>query len=218
MIKSEVKERRKIKQNSHRDRILLSAEKLFAERGFYLTTLDEIARSANLAKGTIYLHFKNKRELFISVIEKKLDILLKKIKEGIKAGISPAEKIKKATQVHLGFLEKNRNFFKILQGLSGESKKEMEKELTERILKKNAKYLRIIQYLIQRAIDKKEIKPLNTRKLAVILVGIVHGLTLNWISQDERESLVEDHHLAWEIFWNGAKLKSSTEEKKNLCT
>jgi len=213
MMKSEVKEKRKIKQTNHRDKILCSAENLFAERGFYLTTLDEIARSANLAKGTIYLHFKNKRELFISVIERKLDILLKKIKEGIKADTSPAEKIKKATKVHLGFLEKNRNFFKILQGLSGESKKEMEKELTERIIRKNAKYLRIIQHLIQRAIDKGEIKPLNARKLAVILVGIVHGLTINWISQEEKESLVEDHRLAWEIFWNGAKLKSSANKK-----
>jgi len=204
-VKSKVNNTRKKKQSNHKDRILQAAERLFAEKGFYLATLDEIARNADLAKGTIYLHFRNKRELFILVIERKLDILLNKIKKAVREGDSPAEKIKRAIQVHMGFLEKNRNFFQILQGLSGESRKEMEKELTQRILKKNAKYLRIIQYLIRRGIAKGEIKPLDSRKLAVILVGIVHGLTLNWIAQKEKESLVEDHSLAWEIFWKGAK-------------
>jgi len=207
MIRSrEVKEKRKAKQLTQKSKILRAAERLFAQKGFYLTTLDDIAGSADLAKGTIYLHFKNKRDLFISIIERKLDLLLKKIKEGVREEGSPAEEIKKATKAHLKFLEKNRNFFKILQTLSEEYKKEMEKELAERVIKKNAKYLGIIQNLIEKAIERKEIKPLDARKLAVILVGIVHSLTINWISQGEKDSLSKDHDLAWEIFWNGAKL------------
>lgn len=201
-----VKEKRKAKRDNHTDRILQSAEMLFAERGFHLTPLDEIARDADLAKGTIYLHFQNKRDLFISVIERKLDLLLRKIKSGIRNDNSPTEKIKKAIGIHLKFLEKNRNFFKILQSLSGEYKKEMEKELTERVIQKNTQYMGILQHLIQQAIDRGEIKRLNSRKLAVILVGIVHSLTINWISQQEKKSLTRDLPLAWQIFWSGARL------------
>jgi len=203
MIKEEIKEKRK---NNQKDKILRAGERIFARKGFHLTTLEEIARGANLAKGTIYLHFLNKRDLFISIIEKKLDILLRKIKEEVKEEGSPVEKIKKITRVHLGFLEQNKNFFKILQSLSGEYKREMEKELTERVIKKNANYLELVQHLIEEAIKKKQIKPLDARKLAVILVGIVHSLTINWISQGEKYPLFEDHSLAWEIFWNGARL------------
>lgn len=206
MIKS--KEAKKGRKKFNRtDEILKAAEVLFAEKGFYLTTLEEIARTADLAKGTIYLHFQNKRDLFISVIEKKLDILLEKIRRGIQEESLPSNKIKKAIETHLKFLEQNRNFFKILQGLSGEYKREMEKELTERVIQKNARYLGILQQLIQQAIERKEVKPLNARKLAVILVGMVHSLTINWITREERGSLSEDRRLVWEIFWNGAKLE-----------
>ena len=203
MIKTE---KRKARQTSQRDRILQAGERSFARKGFHPTTLEEIARSADLAKGTIYLHFENKRDLFASVIEKKLDILLNKIKEEIQENGSPAEKIKKITEVHLKFLEQNRNFFRILHGLSGEYKRAMEKELTEKVVKKNAKFVGLVQHVIEQAIRSKELRPLDPRKLAVILVGIVHSLTINWISQGEKDSLFEDHHLAWEIFWNGAKL------------
>ncbi|MBE0477594.1 TetR/AcrR family transcriptional regulator [Candidatus Aerophobetes bacterium] len=201
----QVIEKRRIKRADQKGKILRAGEKLFAKKGFYLTTLEEIAGGANLAKGTIYLHFENKKDLFISIVERKLDILLKKIKEGIGEEGSPTEEIKKLTKVHLKFLERNRNFFKILQSLSKEYKREMEKELTERVIKKHTRYLGIIQHLIERAIKKKEMKPLDTRKLAVILIGIVHSLTINWISQGEKDSLSKDHELVWEIFWNGAK-------------
>lgn len=206
MIKTqEIKEKKRAKQINLKSKILRAGEGFFARKGFHPTTLEEIAKNANIAKGTIYLHFKNKKDLFASVIEKKLDILLKKIKKEVEEQGSPSEKIKKVTKIHLKFLEQNRNFFRILQSLSGEYKREMERELTEKVIKKNARYLEMVQHLIEEAINNKEIKPLNARKLAVILVGIVHSLTINWISQGEKDSLSKDHRLAWEIFWNGAK-------------
>jgi len=204
----ERKEKRKTRQINQKDRILQAGEKIFARKGFHLATLEEIARDADLAKGTIYLHFLNKADLFVSVIEKKLNILLKKIKEVVREEGPPVEKIRKVTEIHLRFLEQNKNFFKILHSLPGEHKREMEKELTERVIKKNASYLGIIQKLIEEGIKRKEIKPLNPRKLAVILVGMVHSLTINWISCNEKYSLSEDHNLAWEVFWKGARLDS----------
>ncbi|MBC7188729.1 TetR/AcrR family transcriptional regulator [Candidatus Aerophobetes bacterium] len=194
------------KKADHKDKILKAGEKLFASKGFHLTTLEEIARKAKLAKGTIYLHFANKKDLFVSVIERKLDILLEKIRKGAEQEDLPVAKIKKITRVHLEFLEKNRSFFQILQSLSPDFKKEMEKELAERVIKKNALYLDLLQKLIQQAIKEKQIKPLNPRKLAVILVGIIHSLTINWISEGEKESLSKDHEIAWEVFWSGVKI------------
>ncbi len=211
MLKSQELEKRKNKRQlrrlNQRDKILQAGEKLFAKKGFHLTTLEEIAKSANLAKGTIYLHFLNKVDLFISIIERKLDVLLKKIREEIRKEKTSVEKIKKAIKVHLSFLEQNKNFFRILQSLSGEYKREMEKELTERVIKKNTAYLGIIRNLIQEGIKEGQIKPLDAHKLSVMLVGVVHSLTINWITQGESYPLVKDSDLAWEVFWEGAGLK-----------
>ena len=200
----EVQEKRKLKQLNHTVQIQEAAEKLFAEKGFHLTTVEEIAREANLAKGTIYLHFANKKDLFLSVIEKKLHVLLEKIKVGITQGKSFSEKIRLAIGVHLKFLENNANFFKITQTFPEQFKKELEQKLLQRVIKINSQYLALVDSLIKQGIEEGEIKNLNPRKLAVILIGIVHSLTIYWVYGGERDSLSADRSLAWEIFWEGA--------------
>ena len=212
----EVQEKRKLRQLNHTVQIQEAAEKLFAEKGFYLTTVEEIAREANLAKGTIYLHFTNKKDLFLSVIEKKLHVLLEKIKVGVTQGKSFSEKIKLAIGIHLKFLENNANFFKIMQTFPEQFKKELEKELLQRVIKINSQYLALVNSLIKQGIEEGEIKNLNPRKLAVILIGIVHSLTIYWVYGGERDSLSADRSLAWEIFWKGACSSLSLPQDSSL--
>jgi len=85
--------RRKLRQKNHAAQILEAGEKLFAKKGFYPTTMEEVARAAGLAKGTIYLHFDDKRNLFFSIIEKKLDILLEKIEKEMRKDDSPRREL-----------------------------------------------------------------------------------------------------------------------------
>lgn len=55
-----------------RDRILDAAERVFAQRGFYAAKVADIAREAGVADGTIYLYFKNKDDLLISLFESRM--------------------------------------------------------------------------------------------------------------------------------------------------
>ena len=55
--------------------IIETASKLFAENGFQQTTMDEVARVANKAKGSLYYHFNSKEELFAAVINVEFDVL-----------------------------------------------------------------------------------------------------------------------------------------------
>lgn len=197
--------KRKIGQRDHLTQVLRAAEKLFAKRGFYPTTIDDIAKEAKLAKGTIYLYFDSKEDLFFSVIEKKLGALLSKIEKGMKEPGSAWQRINTTIGVHLKFLEENRDFFKIMQSFSEQLKEKLEKELKRRVVEKQSQYIKILSRLIQEAIDKREIKPLDARKLAIILMGIVHSLTVYWISQKERGSLFQDASLIRQVFFQGVE-------------
>lgn len=197
--------KRKIGQRDHLTQVLRAAEKLFAKRGFYPTTIDDIAKEAKLAKGTIYLYFDSKEDLFFSVIEKKLGALLSKIEKGMKEPGSAWQRINTTIGVHLKFLEENRDFFKIMQSFSEQLKEKLEKELKRRVVEKQSQYIKILSQLIQEAIDKREIKPLDARKLAIILMGIVHSLTVYWISQKERGSLFQDASLIRQVFFQGVE-------------
>ncbi len=194
---------KKKKQRNFAAQILQAAEKLFAKKGFYPTTIDEIAKEAKSAKGTIYLYFNNKEDLFFSVIETKLDLLLDKIQEAVEKPGSASQRIKTAISIHLKFLEENKNFFKIMQSFPEGLKKKLERKLKGRVVEKQSRYIEILDRLIQEAIDRKEIKALDSKKLAVILMGIVHSLTVYWISQREKKSLSSDKFLVWQVFWEG---------------
>jgi len=197
--------KRRIRQQDHKIKILEAAEKIFAKKGFYPTTIEEVAKKARLAKGTIYLYFNSKEDLFFLVIERKLDILLSKVEEELKGPGSPSQRIKRVIAVHLKFLEENGDFFKIMEGFSESLKEKLEKKLKNRVIQKQSYYIEMLGKLIQEAINKGEIKSLNSRKLAVILMGIIHSLTLYWISQKEKDSLFKDQLLVWEVFWKGVK-------------
>ena len=200
-----VMNRRKLRQKNHAAQILEAGEKLFAKKGFYPTTMEEVARAAGLAKGTIYLHFDDKRDLFFSIIEKKLDILLEKIEKEMRKDEFPSQRIKLAIGIHLRFLEENRDFFKIMQALPESLKQEMERKLKGRVIEKQSRYVEILDQLIRKGIRNQEIKSLDSRKLAVILVGMMHSLTIYWISRKEKGSLSQDDSLVWQVFWEGIK-------------
>ncbi|MBP6990291.1 MAG: TetR/AcrR family transcriptional regulator [Spirochaetes bacterium] len=52
-----------------RDRLLKCAEKAFSKKGYYETQVSDIVKLAHVAKGTIYQYFKNKEEIFSTLLE-----------------------------------------------------------------------------------------------------------------------------------------------------
>src|SRR6187455_2300459 len=60
-------------RNDKRERILLAAERIFARHGFFAARVSEIAREAGVADGTIYLYFKSKDDVLISLFESRME-------------------------------------------------------------------------------------------------------------------------------------------------
>jgi TetR/AcrR family fatty acid metabolism transcriptional regulator len=63
-----------------RERILRAAVRVFAKNGFYDTRVSEVAKAAGVADGTIYLYFKSKDELLLSLFEDRVETLLSHMK------------------------------------------------------------------------------------------------------------------------------------------
>jgi AcrR family transcriptional regulator len=76
-----------------RTRLLEAATKLFQSRGYQHTSVDEVAREAGLAKGTVYVHFKNKQELLFHAIAEEKKRLVKAMLPILTADVAPAERL-----------------------------------------------------------------------------------------------------------------------------
>ncbi|MBW1878843.1 MAG: TetR/AcrR family transcriptional regulator [Deltaproteobacteria bacterium] len=108
---SEASERR----TNKRSLIIEAAVEVFAERGFHQARVSDVARRAGVADGTIYLYFRNKEDLLLSIFEEKMDILLASLGEILEGVHDPIERIRRFTHFHFDQVRVNRLAAEVLQ-------------------------------------------------------------------------------------------------------
>ncbi len=93
--------------NEKQERILEAAEKLFARYGHRKTSIDEIAQQAGLGKGTIYLYFRSKDELYLAIVRRFGTALMQAMREAAASVEGPAEKLRQLLVTRLRFPEEH---------------------------------------------------------------------------------------------------------------
>src|SRR3954447_6954698 len=100
---------------SKRDAILRAAIDLFAERGYFHSQVADVARAAGVAAGTVYLYFKSKDDLLVSIFERSM-------RDGLEAGRAsvaglddPQERLARLARAHLARLGADRNLAIVFQ-------------------------------------------------------------------------------------------------------
>jgi len=91
------------------DRILEAALAVFAEKGFFVSRISDIADRANVADGTVYLYFKNKDEILATAINTAFDTFMNNARTELEKIANPAERLRKLACLHLEALGSNRN-------------------------------------------------------------------------------------------------------------
>ncbi|MQY80406.1 MAG: TetR family transcriptional regulator [Bacteroidetes bacterium] len=98
-----------------KERIINVAAKIFSKFGFQKTTVDEIARAAHKAKGSVYYYFKSKEELFQGVVEKEFHTLRNELIKAISNGINAKEKLMNYIIVRMKTIGDLANFYQALK-------------------------------------------------------------------------------------------------------
>jgi TetR/AcrR family transcriptional regulator, fatty acid metabolism regulator protein len=97
-----------------RERILDAAERVFAEHGFFAARVSEIAKEAGVADGTIYLYFKSKDELLISLFESRMDRFNARLAAAIPQDGRPTDKLLAAIKTYLRLVRDERLVAEVL--------------------------------------------------------------------------------------------------------
>src|ERR1700712_4774352 len=97
-----------------RDRILVAAEVVFARHGFFAARVSEIAKEAGVADGTIYLYFKSKDELLVSLFEDRVTKLLTYLHDELPKLATSSEKLRRVIELQLGLLEGERDLAEVI--------------------------------------------------------------------------------------------------------
>jgi AcrR family transcriptional regulator len=99
-----------------RNKIIAVASKLFGRYGFYKTSMDEIAKIARKAKGSLYYHFTDKKELFRVVVSTEMENFKEKMSEVVNDNsLTPTQKIKKYLLLRMEILNEAVNYHETLK-------------------------------------------------------------------------------------------------------
>jgi TetR/AcrR family transcriptional regulator len=93
--------------------ILKAARKVFARHGYDGATMDDVAEACSIAKGTLYLYFKSKRQIYLGVLREDLQSLREATWHAIEAAATAEERIRAFVAVRFDFCERHRDSFRI---------------------------------------------------------------------------------------------------------
>jgi TetR/AcrR family fatty acid metabolism transcriptional regulator len=93
--------------------ILEAARKVFAKNGFSGTSVEAIAQEAGIAKGTLYLYYSSKQEIYWASLKNGLVALCSELRQQVEAARTVEDKIRAFVETKLLFFEQHKDFFKI---------------------------------------------------------------------------------------------------------
>jgi len=159
-------------------RLFEAAARLFAEKGFEKTTVDEIAEAAEVAKGTVYYHFKGKEELFLFLVEEGMAILMRRIAATLKNGMDCRVSLKKLIQVQLEFFAEYWDVCRIVlaEAWGTSTRQEKLQELLN-------EYYAIVGRIMEQGIRERVIRPQDKEVLCTALFGMTVLVALHFLQK-----------------------------------
>ncbi len=106
-----ISERKEREKNQRRNDIIDAAEKLFFSKGFSNTTMDEVAKQAEYSKGTLYLYFKSKEDLYLAINVRGMKILEKMFRTVLNSSDNGLCKTRNIGKKYYEFAEKYPDYF-----------------------------------------------------------------------------------------------------------
>jgi len=168
-------ERRERDRQRRREDILNTARGLFFDKGFRDTTIDDIARAVELARGTIYLYFENKEEIYATILEEGLDLLREMIVASHCESDDPMTSILSAHDAFMRFHDQYPQYYNVLILDKLQIDKELPPLLKTRLDDKMRAMADWIAQILESGVAAGMFRPIQVRETAYLLMGMSIG-------------------------------------------
>jgi TetR/AcrR family fatty acid metabolism transcriptional regulator len=190
------------KDEEKRKKILDAATKVFARVGFSNTRIQDVAQEAGIAHGTVYLYFKSKDDLFISIFQESLGELIDYISSEVQKKDSAEDKLRRMISLQLDVIEENPDLTKlILIEFPGTGN-----FLNDRNIDVLSNYIDVIGDVLKNGIEEgifsTNVKP---DIIATMIYAAMQGIATRWILDGMNYSIKTMDVEISEIFLKGLK-------------
>jgi AcrR family transcriptional regulator len=156
-----------------KESILEAAIKVFSEKGYSQTTIREVAKEAGISVGGVYIYFKNKEDLYATLLKYLLKDFTDRTKETIKDMRDPADALYAFIAMNLKYARRYKGII-IAEGRGGGFKSCF--DVKRRFFKKQR---RLIEDIITTGMDSGKFKECNVKTAARVIIGILRGFVFS---------------------------------------
>jgi TetR/AcrR family transcriptional regulator, fatty acid metabolism regulator protein len=189
------------RSDDKRQRILQAAAKVFARKGYHGARVSEIARRADVADGTIYLYFRNKEDILVSLFDEVMIEHLRQAREEVNALQGAHEKLRAIARRHLGLLGGNRDLAVVFQVELRQSTKFMERFTASWL----QDYFALLTDIIEQGQEEGSLRSDLPRKLVTkSFFGALDEMVTSWILSRRDYDLSEVAGPVVDLLLNGA--------------
>jgi len=166
-------------------------------------TMERVAREAGVAKGTLYVYFKDKKHLLHSVKEESMAPMRRELFGILDGDLPPVEKLRQFMMRHLGYFDEHREFFRVLL---------WERQIAETNLRRQQSdpfrtYVEKIAAVLREGASAKAFRPLEPVKVAAVLIEADIAMIAQRLLTDTPGSVEEDARMLTDLIMNGLSLK-----------
>ncbi len=179
--------------------ILESARALFLRFGKRKTSVDQIARTAGIGKGTIYTYFPSKDDIWGELLQSEADKLIRAIEGAVDNARSYRDKLTAYALTRFNYIQRELDVLNLDERILEEFYPEVE-EIREIFLGREQK---LIARLLSEGVATGEFRPVDTELLAFTIIAVMRGLEIPWIWQRQLVGVEERMHTLLDVFYNG---------------
>ena len=186
--------------NKTKRKIFETSMKLFAEKGYDATSIEDITATVGVAKGTLYYHFSSKEEIFNFLIEEGIKLL----QNSVSKHNNYIDKIKAIVLIQIKIVAKYENIITILLSQFWGTK-ERNKKCQDLVYQ----YIGQIEKIVQEGIEKGEIKKGDTRAIASEIYGLICSTLVYQKRERENMNIMQLYHEYENTVINGLRNKQN---------
>jgi AcrR family transcriptional regulator len=182
--------------------ILEAARKVFAARGYSQTTVDDVAKAAQIAKGTVYLYFPSKRAVYLAALRQGVEALYIETSKRTEAADGIRNKLRAFVETRIRYFDEHRDFFKIYHSEFANifvHPAGMDKDFR----KLYAKHVALLRLLLEEAIRRGEVKPLPPERTAIAIYDMARGVIAQRLLGWSKVPPESDVQFIVDLVWKG---------------
>jgi AcrR family transcriptional regulator len=185
-----------------RAELLESARRVFGQSGFEKATMDAIARQADVAKGTVYLYYRSKRDIYDAAFTGCLTELEAVTRARVAAASSLQDAIRIFIATRVEYFQQRPDFFRMYLAEFGRSVASRRRSNWRQLVQRQTA---ILHHAIARAVARREIRPVNAVATALAIFDLTRGLVARHLIEDVRRDPRRDAAFLTELIWTGLR-------------